>query len=77
MDDGELALVARLSFVRSDLEQFVFQVLGAMDKQFRVTTWPESEAELGHQLVTLGRALEWHAAMHALSGVDTRPPDHS
>ncbi|RSM82566.1 hypothetical protein DMH04_25580 [Kibdelosporangium aridum] len=76
MDDGELALVARLSFVRSDLEQFVFQVLGAMDAQLYVTAWPESEAELGHQLVALGRALEWHAAMRAVSAVDTLPPDH-
>ena len=67
MDDGELALVARLSFVRSDLEQFVFSVLGSIDKQFCVTAWPESEAELGRQLVTLGRALEWHAALRAAS----------
>jgi hypothetical protein len=67
MDDGELMLIAKLSFVRSDLEQFVFGVLGSMDKQFRTVDWPDDEAELGHQLVTLGRALEWHAALRVLS----------
>jgi hypothetical protein len=67
MDDGELMLIAQLSFVRSDLEQFVFGVLGSIDKQFDAVIWPANEAELGRQLVTLGRALEWHAALHALS----------
>jgi serine/threonine protein phosphatase PrpC len=61
MDDGELALIAKLSFVRSDLERFVFSVLGSIDKQFNTAVWPTNEAELGRELVTLGRALESHS----------------
>jgi hypothetical protein len=76
MDDGELMLIVKLSFIRSDLERFVFNVLGSIDKQFDAVVWPNDEAELGHQLVTLGRALEWHAAMRTLSAVDMLPPDH-
>jgi hypothetical protein len=67
MDDGELVLITQLSFIRSDLEQFVFSVLGSIDQQFGAVAWPANEVELGHQLVTLGRALEWHAALGAVS----------
>jgi hypothetical protein len=74
MDDGELALIAKLSFVRSELEGFVPSVLGSMDKQFYCVVWPANEAQLGHQLVTLGRALQWHAALHAWSSAVDEPP---
>jgi hypothetical protein len=62
MDDGELELIAQLSFVRSDLEQFVLAVLGSMNPEFHAVLWPVNEAELGRHLVMLGRALQWHAA---------------
>jgi hypothetical protein len=74
MDDGELMLIAQLSFIRSDLEQFVFIVLASIDQQFGAVAWPANEAELGRQLVTLGRALEWHAALNALSSAVDEPP---
>jgi hypothetical protein len=74
MDDGELALIAQLSFIRSDLERFVFSVLGSIDKQFDAVPWPANEAELGRQLVTLGRALEWHAALRAFAAAVDEPP---
>jgi hypothetical protein len=79
VNDTELELVASLSFIRSDLEQFVLGVLGSIDAQFRTVTWPTSEAELGGQLVALGQALQQHAAgrMAQVAGaraVPTRGP---
>jgi hypothetical protein len=65
MDDNELELIAQLSFIRSDLEQFVLAVLGLMDPQFRAVTWPADETDLGRHLVMLGRSLQWHAGGRA------------
>lgn len=75
MDDGELLLIAQLSFIRSDLERFLFGVLESLGSQAGAVMWPAGEAELGHQLVTLGQALQWHAALGALSSsVDDHSP---
>lgn len=75
MDDTELELVAQLSFVRSDLEQFVLSVLGSVDQQFNTVEWPANEAELGRQLAMLGKSLQWHAIVReAKAQADGSPP---
>jgi hypothetical protein len=78
MDDTELDLIAQLSFVRSDLEQFVFAVLRSMNPAFHAVVWPAGEADLGRHLVMLGRALQWHAAARTPSPTaENRRPDPS
>jgi hypothetical protein len=67
MDDGEVTLIAQLAFIRSDLERFVFRVLASIDENVTAVTWPANEAELGHQLVVLGRALQQHAVSRTRS----------
>jgi hypothetical protein len=74
MNDSDLALIARLSFVRSDLERFVFRVLSSVDRSFTTVVWPESEGDLGRQLVLLGRTLELHAETRAVSFMANRQP---
>ncbi|GAB3873886.1 hypothetical protein ACFQ1S_00425 [Kibdelosporangium lantanae] len=74
MNDSDLALIARLSFVRCDLESFVFSVLSSIDRSFTAVEWPDNEAALGRQLRLLGRTLELHAETRAVSLIANGQP---
>jgi hypothetical protein len=73
MEDDELGLLVGLAFLRGDMGRFVFEVVDTITDQFRSPTWPDTELQLGRQMIGLGQALEQHASRRSRSSTSDGP----